>query len=88
MLLVFNDITKYEELDRLKSEFIAKVSHELKTPLTSIGMAVGILGDEIVGSMSDKQKQFISSMQEDYNRLNKLVKEILELSKIESGSIS
>ncbi len=88
VLLVFNDITKYEELDRLKSEFIAKVSHELKTPLTSIGMAVGLLDEGILGSVSDKQKQLIGSMQEDYNRLNKLVKEILEISKIESGSIS
>ena len=87
LLIVFNDITKYEELDKLKSEFIAKVSHELKTPLTSIGMAIGILDDEVVGSVSDKQKQLICSMQEDYSRLNKLVKEILELSKIESGGI-
>ena len=87
VLLVFNDITKYEELDRLKSEFIAKVSHELKTPLTSIGMAVGILDDDILGTMTDKQKQLISSMHEDYNRLNKLVKEVLEISRIESGGI-
>jgi two-component system, NtrC family, sensor histidine kinase KinB len=87
VLMVFNDITKYEELDRLKSEFIAKVSHELKTPLTSIGMAVGILGDNVLGPISVKQKQLINSMQEDYSRLNKLVKEILELSKIESGGI-
>jgi signal transduction histidine kinase/HAMP domain-containing protein len=86
-LIVFSDITQYEELDRLKSEFVAKVSHELKTPLTSMGMAVGILGDEIVGNLSDKQKELILSMREDYNRLNKLVKEILELSRIESGGI-
>lgn len=86
-LIVFSDITKYEELDRLKSEFVAKVSHELKTPLTSMGMAVGILGDGIAGSLSKKQLELISSMKEDYNRLNKLVKEILELSRIESGGI-
>ena len=86
-LIVFSDITKYEELDRLKSEFVAKVSHELKTPLTSMGMAVGILGDGVVGELSEKQKELISSMKEDYDRLNKLVKEILELSRIESGGI-
>ncbi len=86
-LIVFSDITKYEELDRLKSEFVAKVSHELKTPLTSMGMAVSILGDGIAGTLSEKQKELISSMREDYNRLNKLVKEILELSRIESGGI-
>ena len=86
-LIVFIDITKYEELDRLKSEFVAKISHELKTPLTSIGMAVGILGDGVVGKLSDKQIELITSMKSDYDRLNKLVKEILELSRIESGGI-
>lgn len=86
-LIVFIDITKYEELDRLKSEFVAKISHELKTPLTSIGMAVGILGDGVVGKLSDKQMELINSMRSDYDRLNRLVKEILELSRIESGGI-
>ncbi|MGD1006385.1 MAG: ATP-binding protein [Ignavibacteriaceae bacterium] len=87
-LIVFSDITKYEELDRLKSEFVAKISHELKTPLTSIGMAVGILGDGVAGKLSDKQFELITSMKSDYDRLNKLVKEILELSRIESGGIN
>ncbi len=86
-LIVFSDITKYEELDRLKSEFVAKVSHELKTPLTSLGMAVGILGDGILGKLSSKQIELINSMKDDYDRLNKLVKEILELSRIESRGI-
>jgi signal transduction histidine kinase len=86
-LIVFSDITKYEELDKLKSEFVAKVSHELKTPLTSMGMAVGILGDGVVGQLSEKQSELITSMKSDYDRLNRLVKEILELSRIESGGI-
>ncbi|HEX2982104.1 MAG TPA: ATP-binding protein [Ignavibacteriales bacterium] len=85
--LVFNDITKFQELDRMKSEFIGKVSHELKTPLTSIGMAVGLLQDGVAGKLNDKQSSLISTMRDDYNRLSKLVKEILELTKIESGSL-
>lgn len=87
VLMVFTDITKYEELDRLKSEFVAKISHELKTPLTSIGMAAGILDDEILGSLSKKQKELLGSIKNDYNRLYSLVKEILELSKIESQKV-
>ena len=86
-LIVFSDITKYQELDRLKSEFVAKVSHELKTPLTSIGMAIDIFGEGVVGPISDKQAELVSSMKEDYHRLNRLVKEILQLSSIESGGI-
>lgn len=85
--LVFNDITKFQELDRMKSDFIGKVSHELKTPLTSIGMALGLMQDGIAGKMNDKQHNLIATMKDDYNRLNKLVREILELTKIESGSL-
>ena len=85
VLVVFSDITNYEEIDRMKSEFVAKVSHELKTPLTSLGMAVSILSDGVTGTLSEKQEELVTSMREDYNRLNKLVKEILELSRIESG---
>ncbi|MFA7418267.1 MAG: ATP-binding protein [Melioribacteraceae bacterium] len=84
-VFVFNDITKYQELDRMKSEFIAKVSHELKTPLTSMGMALGLFEDGVVGEVNDKQKDLIVSMKEDYDRLNKLVYEILELTKLEAN---
>lgn len=82
---VFNDITKYKELDKMKSEFVAKVSHELKTPLTSMGMAIGMIEDGIVGELTKKQKELISSIKEDYERLNKLVYEILELTKLEAN---
>ena len=86
-LIVFSDITKYKELEILKSEFVAKVSHELKTPLTSMGMAVGIMNDGVAGHLTEKQKELISSMRDDYDRLNRMVKDILELSRIESGGI-
>lgn len=82
---VFNDITRYQELDKMKSEFVAKVSHELKTPLTSMGMAIGIIEDGIAGNLTDKQKELIASIKEDYERLNKLVYEILELTKLEAN---
>ncbi|KAF0151006.1 MAG: multi-sensor signal transduction histidine kinase [Ignavibacteria bacterium] len=84
-VFVFNDVTKYQELDRMKSEFIAKVSHELKTPLTSMGMALGLFEDGVVGSVNEKQQDLIVSMKEDYDRLNKLVYEILELTKLEAN---
>jgi signal transduction histidine kinase len=84
-VIVFNDITKYQELDRMKSEFIAKVSHELKTPLTSMGMALGMLEEGVAGELTDQQGELIFSMKDDFERLNKLVYEILELAKLESN---
>lgn len=85
-VIVFSDITKFQEIDNMKSEFLGKVSHELKTPLTSVGMALGIMEDEIVGKLTTGQQSLIQSMKEDYNRLNGLVHEILELTKLESGN--
>jgi len=79
---LFHDITKYRELDKMKSEFIAKVSHEFKTPLTTLGMAIGMLEDEIAGKLNKKLKEIVISMKEDYERLNKLVYEMLELTKL------
>ena len=84
-VIVFNDITRYQELDRMKSEFIAKVSHELKTPLTSMGMALGILEDKVVGDLTEQQNELLLSMKEDFERLNRLVYEILELAKLEAN---
>lgn len=84
-VVLFNDITRFQELDRMKSEFIAKVSHELKTPLTSMGMALGILEDGAVGKMNDQQNELMLSMKEDFERLNRLVYEILELTKLEAN---
>jgi two-component system, NtrC family, sensor histidine kinase KinB len=85
-VIVFNDITKYQELDRMKSEFIARVSHELKTPLTSMGMALGMMDEGVAGKLSVKQADLVDSMKDDYSRLNKLVYEILELTKLESNT--
>jgi len=84
-VVLFNDITRFQELDRMKSEFIAKVSHELKTPLTSMGMALGILDDGVVGNLNEQQNELMLSMKEDFERLNRLVYEILELTKLEAN---
>ncbi len=84
-VVLFNDITRFQELDRMKSEFIAKVSHELKTPLTSMGMALGILEDGVVGNLGEQQNELLLSMKEDFERLNRLVYEILELTKLEAN---
>lgn len=87
-VFVFHDITKFQEIDKLKSEFIGKVSHELKTPLTSMGMALGIMEDGIVGKLTKEQENIVSAIKEDYNRLHKLVHEILELTKLESTGLT
>jgi NtrC-family two-component system sensor histidine kinase KinB len=84
-VLILQDVTQFRDLDRMKSEFMATVSHEFRTPLTSINMSVDILNQEIVGKLNKEQKDLIQSTKQDAERLTKLVRELLELSKLESG---
>ncbi|MBM2839624.1 MAG: multi-sensor signal transduction histidine kinase [Bacteroidetes bacterium] len=87
VVTLLQDVTQFKELDRMKSDFIATVSHEFRTPVTSINMSVDILNQEILGPLNDRQKELIASAKEDCLRLTKLSREILQLSKIESGRL-
>ncbi len=87
VLLLLQDITQFKELDRLKSDFIATVSHEFRTPVTSINMSVDILDQELLGPLTSKQKELVSAAKEDCYRLTKLARELLQLSKLESGRV-
>jgi len=87
VVTLFQDITKFKEVDDLKSEFVASVSHELRTPIASVLMAAELLHYEIPGKTNEKQKEIISIIMEDGNRLKNLINDILDLSKLESGKI-
>jgi len=82
---LLEDITHLREIDRLKSEFIATASHELRTPLTSVQMGVHLLLEGAAGELNDKQAEVLGSCREDCERLDKLMRDLLDLSKIEAG---
>ncbi len=85
MIAVFQNVTQLKELEKIRTDFIATISHEFKTPLTSIMMGTDVLIDEGMGQLNDDQKQFIHAIREDGDRLTKLVNDLLELTRIESG---
>ncbi len=87
VLMLLQDVTQFKELDRMKSDFIATLSHEFRTPVTSINMTVDILHQGILGSLNERQKELIVSAREDCVRLSKLARELLQLSKLESGRV-
>jgi signal transduction histidine kinase len=87
VLTLLQDVTQFKELDRMKSDFIATLSHEFRTPLTSMNMSVDILSQGILGPLNEKQKELIDSAKEDCFRLTKLARELLQLSKLESGKV-
>lgn len=83
-IVVFSDITSFKRLMRMRTEFVANVSHELKTPLTAI---LGYVETLISGALDDKKNrvQFLQKISDQAHRLNALITDVLELSRIESG---
>src|SRR5664279_1700946 len=83
--------TAYErlkELDRLKSNFLATVSHELRTPLTSIIGYSEMLAEGLAGEMTAEQREFVQTIRDKGEQLLQLIKGLLDLSKLESGTMS
>ncbi|TMQ57741.1 MAG: GAF domain-containing protein, partial [Candidatus Eisenbacteria bacterium] len=77
-----------KELDRMKSEFVAVVSHEVRTPLTSIKGSLELLGDERFHVLPPPQKELLSICQANTERLISLINDILDFSKLESSKLS
>ena len=77
--------TKLKELAVLKDEFVAKVSHELRTPLTSVKEGLSLLLDNALGKINADQRDFVTTMDGDIDRLAELINNMLDVSKIEAG---
>lgn len=84
---LLEDITRLKEVDNMKSEFISTVSHEFRTPLTSMNMGLSMVINEDTGKLNEEQKELLKAAYEDVERLTELVNHLLDLSKIESGKI-
>lgn len=85
---IFRDITHEVEVDRLKSEFVATVSHELRTPMTSIRGYVDILLMGAAGALNENQAHFLDIVKSNTERLNILVNDLLDVSRIEAGRVT
>ena len=85
-VIILQDITKFKEVEKMKSEFIAAISHEFRTPLTSISMAVSML-IENQNNFKEDDIELIDIIKSDSERLNNLVLELLDLNRIESGKM-
>jgi signal transduction histidine kinase len=86
-VIVLKNITPFKELDVAKTNFIATVSHELKTPLASSDFSLKLLEDERVGSLTPEQKELVQSLKDDNKRLLRILSELLDMSQVESGKI-
>lgn len=86
-VILLQNITPYKELDFAKTNFIATVSHELKTPISAIKMSVQLLGNKQIGPLNEEQADLLNSIQGDADRLLKITGELLNMAQVESGTI-
>jgi signal transduction histidine kinase len=85
--LVLGDVTNLRQLDEMKSGLLSVVSHELKTPLTSIRMASHLLLEERIGTLNPKQTELLMAAREDADRLQKIIEDLLDMGRLESGRV-
>jgi NtrC-family two-component system sensor histidine kinase KinB len=86
-VLLLRDVTRFEQLDRLKSDFVSTASHELRGPLTSVAMSVSLLRESAGPRLDPKEQSLVAAAEEDIARLRALVSDLLDLSRIESGRV-
>ena len=85
LIIVFQNVTQLKQLEKIRTDFIATISHEFKTPLTSIMMGANLMLNKGMGDLNAEQRDVVNAIQEDGERLSSLVSNLLELIKIESG---
>ncbi len=84
---VFRDFTREAEIDQMKSDFVSIASHELRTPLTSIKGYIDLVVQGSAGEINPQQSEFLQIAKNNTERLHDLVKDLLDVSRIESGNI-
>ncbi len=86
-MFILKNITLFKELDISKTNLLATISHELKTPISSIKMSTKLIGDERTGTLNTEQKELLENINDDAERLLKLTGELLNMTQIETGNI-
>lgn len=87
-VIILRNITAYKELDAAKTNFIATVSHEFKTPIAAMKMSLQLLENEQTGKLNDEQKHLVESIKDDANRLLRTTGELLNITQVETGKTS
>ncbi|MBP3944100.1 PAS domain-containing protein [Sphingobacteriaceae bacterium WQ 2009] len=86
-VIMLHNVTLFKELDIAKTNYIGTVSHEFKTPISSIKMSLALLNNQKIGQLNPEQKQLLDSINDDSDRLLKITGELLNLAQVESGNI-
>jgi signal transduction histidine kinase len=87
LTILFQDVTRLRRFDELKNDLVATVAHEFRTPLTSLRMAIHLCVDGAVGPLTEKQADLLYAARDDCERLQGIVDDLLDLSRIQAGRI-
>ena len=87
-IAVVRDVTERKQVEQMKSEFVSTVSHELRTPLTSIAGSLGLLAGGAAGALPERAKRLVTIAYDNCQRLVRLINDILDVEKIESGKMA
>jgi PAS domain S-box-containing protein len=85
--VILQDVTRLRRFEELKNDLVATVAHEFRTPLTSLRMAVHLCTEQAAGPLTDKQAELLHAARDDCDRLQGMVDDLLDLSRIESGRV-
>ena len=86
-VIMLKNITEFKELDSAKTTFISTISHELKTPISSIMMSLQLLEDQRIGALNEEQEDLANSIKENSERLLNITGELLNMTQVESGKL-
>lgn len=86
-VILLKNVTPYKELDLAKTNFIATISHELKTPIASLLMGISLLHDRRIGTLNEEQNDIVNTLDQEAARLSKITHELLDLAQVETGNI-
>jgi two-component system phosphate regulon sensor histidine kinase PhoR len=85
LVVVFRDVTRFQELDSMKTQFVSDVSHELRTPLANLSLYLDLLSNECDNL---KRERYQATLRRETNRLTQLIEDLLTISRLESNRIS
>ena len=85
-IILLSDVTDYEERTHAQTDFLAAVSHEMKTPIAAITMSVELLEDERLGHLDEEQRELTATVRKNVARLTRMINEVLSLSESEAGT--
>jgi len=86
-VIILKNITEFQQLNDAKTNFIATISHELKTPISSIKMSLKLLDDDRIGDVNSEQRQLLENIDADAKRLLQITGELLDMAQVETGKL-